>query len=46
MAQFAQGCSDKHGREIKMKDLNPAKEGDFPCKLQWLDSSEQEFNGK
>ena len=24
----------KNGREIKMKDLNSAEEGDFPCKLQ------------
>ena len=41
MARFAQGYSEKHGRE--MKDLNPAGEGDFPCKLQLLESSEQEF---
>ena len=25
---------DKHGREMKMKDLNFAEEGDFPCKLR------------
>ena len=31
---------------MKMKDLNPAEEGDFPCKLRWLESSEQKFNGK
>ena len=27
-------CSEKHGREMKMKDLNPAEaaeEGDFPA---------------
>ena len=34
MARFAQGCNNKHGREIKMKDLNLAEEGDFPCK--WI----------
>ena len=33
MARFGQVCSEKHGREMKMKDLNPAEEGDFPCKL-------------
>ena len=46
MAQFPQGCSDKHGREMKMKDLNLAEEGNFPCKLWWLDSSEREINGE
>ena len=46
MARFAQGCSEKHEREMKMKDLNLAEEGDFPCKLRWLDPSEQEFNGE
>ena len=34
MAQFVPGCNEKHGREMKMKDLNPAEEGDFSCKLQ------------
>ena len=29
-----------------MKDLNPAEEGNFPCKLQWLEPSEREFNGE
>ena len=33
IAQFVTRCSEKHGREMKMKDLNPAEEGDFPCKL-------------
>ena len=27
-------CSEKHGIEMKIKDLNHAEEGDFPCKLQ------------
>ena len=34
MALFAQGCSEKHEKEMKMKDLNPAEEDDFPCKLR------------
>ena len=34
MARFAPGCNKKYGREMKMKDLNPAEEGDFPCKLR------------
>ena len=34
MARFLPRCSEKYGREIKMKDLNPAEEGDFPCKLR------------
>ena len=34
MAPFAPRCNEKHGRKMKMKDLNPAEEGDFPCKLQ------------
>ena len=46
MARFPQGCSDKHGREMKMKDLNLAEEGDFPCKLRLLEPSEWEFNGE
>ena len=33
MARFGQGYSEKHRREMKMKELNPAEEGDFPCKL-------------
>ena len=28
------GVVIKHGREMKMKDLNPAEEGNFPCKLR------------
>ena len=36
MAQFVTRCSKKHGREMKMKDLNTAKEGDFPaCFDDW-----------
>ena len=31
---------------MKMKDLNPAEEDDFPCKLQSLEPSEREFNGE
>ena len=35
MAQFVTRCSEKHGRELKMKDLNPAEDGaedgDFPA---------------
>ena len=31
MARFATRCNEKHGREIKMKDLNPAEEGYFPA---------------
>ena len=31
---------------MKMKDLNPAEEGYFPCKLQWLELSQWEFNGE
>ena len=31
---------------MKMKDLNPAEEGYFPCKLQRLEPSEREFNGE
>ena len=46
MAQFPKGCSDKRGREMKMKDLNLAEEGNFPCKLRLLDPSEREFNGE
>ena len=46
MAWFAQGCSEKHGKEMKMKDSKPAEEGHFPCKLWWLESSEWEFNGE
>ena len=30
---------------MKMKDLNPAEEGNFPCKLQCMEPSEWEFNG-
>ena len=33
MAQFLQRCSDKHRREMKMKDLNLAEEGDFPLMI-------------
>ena len=29
---------------MKMKDLNPAEEGYFPCKLRRLEPSEREFN--
>ena len=31
---FCQGVAKKHSREMKIKDLNPAEEGDFPCKLR------------
>ena len=31
MVQFATRCSEKHGREMKMKDLNPAEDSDFPA---------------
>ena len=34
MVPFAPRCNEKHKREMKMKDLNPAEEGDFPCKLR------------
>ena len=34
MGQFVPGCDKKHGREMKLNDLNPAEEGDFPCKLR------------
>ena len=34
MARFVPGCNEKHGREIKMKDFNPAEEGDFSFKLR------------
>ena len=46
MAQFATRCNEKHGREMKMKDLNPAEEGYFPCKLRRLEPSEWKFNGE
>ena len=44
MAQFAQGCSDKHGREMKMTDINPAEEGDFPYKPSFDDWVHQNGN--
>ena len=31
---------------MKIKDLNPPEEGDFPCQLRWLGPSEQEFHGE
>ena len=31
---------------MKMKDLNPAEGGEFPCKLRWLLQMEREFNGE
>ena len=37
MAQFPQGCSDKHGREMKMKDLNLAEESDINIGLAFLE---------
>ena len=43
-AWFVPGCNEKHGRE--MKDLNPAEEGDFSCKLRWLEPSERKFNSE
>ena len=27
-------CCEKHGIEMKIKDLNLAEEDDFPCKLR------------
>ena len=37
MARFPQGCSDKHGREMKMKDLNPLKKAIFPASFDdWI----------
>ena len=44
MALFAPRCSEEHGREMKMKDLNSDEEGDFPCKLQRLAWSHQNGN--
>ena len=46
MTQSVTRCSKKHGREMKMKDINPAEEGYFPCKFRWLEQSEREFNGE
>ena len=34
MAHFLPRCNGKHGRETNMKDLNPAEDGEFPCRLQ------------
>ena len=34
MAHFLPRCNGKHGREMKMKYLNPAENGEFPCKLR------------
>ena len=31
---------------MKMKNLNPAEEGDFSCKLRCLEPSERKFNGE
>ena len=39
-------CSEKHRKEMKIKDLNCAKERNLPCKLQWLGLSEQKFYGQ
>ena len=33
MGHFPLRCIEKHGKEMKIKDLNPAEEGDFLCKL-------------
>ena len=30
---------------MKMKDLNPTKESEFPCKLRLLEPTEQENSG-
>ena len=32
-ANFLPRCDGKHERETKTKYLNPAKDGEFPCKL-------------
>ena len=34
MVRFLPRCSKKHIKEMKMKDLSTAEEGDFPCKFQ------------
>ena len=45
MARSVPRCREKHGREMKMKDLNPTKESEFPCKLRLLEPTEQENSG-
>ena len=39
-------CSKRHGKEMKIKNFNLTKKGNFPCKLQLLGPSEQEFHGE
>ena len=37
MARFPHGCSDKHGREMKMKDLALLKKATFPASFDdWI----------
>ena len=36
MTQFAPGYNEKHRKEMEIKDLNTAEEGDFPCKLRGI----------
>ena len=43
---FHKGVVINTEEKMKIKDLNLAEEGDFPCKLRWLDPSEREFNGE
>ena len=33
MAQFVPGSNEKHGIEMKIKELNPVEERNFLCKL-------------
>ena len=35
MTRFAPGYNEKHGREVKMKDLNPAEEATFPANFDY-----------
>ena len=49
MAVFVPKCSQKHGKDRKLKDFcisSICEEGESPHTLQWLEPSEPEFYGE